>query len=396
MLPKSNIKPRHVHVVGGGLSGLACAVKLQDEGVPVTLYEAAMQAGGRCRSYEDKKLGCILDNGNHLILRGNKAAWSTIKRLGSFGEFYAATPDYIFHDVAAQRQWKITPPLVKDAWQGWRLLMAGKPHKVAECFDTRSRFYREFVEPLCLAALNTHPKIASAHALRNVWLRMLIPTMADYLQVRTDFNRALIEPALKIIDQVELAQRLREVEIEKGRITGLQFTGFHRSIEQDEQVVLALPPEVTAKLIPSLNLPELSHHSIINGHFLLDTDDLAPRLLGVIGSPLHWVFIKDGILSTTTSHAESVGLKENIAETLWAEIGKCYAALKDKPLPPHRIVTEKRATIAATPQNLAKRPKAETAISNLHLAGDWLDSPLPACIENAIQSGNHAASGCLQ
>ncbi len=40
-----------VHVIGAGISGLACAVRLANQGKQVCLYEAAAQAGGRCRSY---------------------------------------------------------------------------------------------------------------------------------------------------------------------------------------------------------------------------------------------------------------------------------------------------------------------------------------------------------
>jgi len=362
----------------------------------VTLYEATNQAGGRCRSYADKQLGCTLDNGNHLILRGNRAAWNYIKQLGTFREFYGATQDYVFQDAANRKQWYIRPPFVPDAWQGFRLLMASKKKTVAQCFNTQSRFYQEFVEPLCIAALNTHPKYASAQMLRNVWLRMLMPSNADYLQIYTDFNQALIEPALKQIDKVEFMQRLRGIEIENNRVTVLQFTEFRQTISADERVVLAIPPEATATLLPALNIQPLETNSIINGHFLYDTDTLAPRLLGVLNSPLHWVFLKEGLISTTTSHAETSGLSDNIAETLWTELGKCYSALKDKPMPPHRIVAEKRATIAATPKNLAARPSANTGLQNLTLAGDWLDYPLPASIEAAIRSGNKAASWCLK
>jgi uncharacterized protein with NAD-binding domain and iron-sulfur cluster len=42
-----------VHVVGAGLAGLAAAVRLMENGAEVRLYEAAAQAGGRCRSFFD-------------------------------------------------------------------------------------------------------------------------------------------------------------------------------------------------------------------------------------------------------------------------------------------------------------------------------------------------------
>ena len=65
--------PGAVHVIGAGLAGLAAAVRLAAEGYAVTVHEAAPHAGGRCRSYFDQTLGMTIDNGNHLVLSGNRA-----------------------------------------------------------------------------------------------------------------------------------------------------------------------------------------------------------------------------------------------------------------------------------------------------------------------------------
>jgi uncharacterized protein with NAD-binding domain and iron-sulfur cluster len=61
------------------------------------------------------------------------------------------------------------------------------------------------------------------------------------------------------------------------------------------------------------------------------------------------------------------------------------------PVPPARIVKERRATFRATPAQLRRRPSAGTQWSNLHLAGDYVDTGLPATIEGAIRSGFAAA-----
>ncbi|MCK5744643.1 MAG: NAD(P)-binding protein, partial [Oricola sp.] len=52
-----------VHIIGAGLSGLAAAVRLIEHDVPVTVYEGAGQAGGRCRTFFDKHLEREIDNG---------------------------------------------------------------------------------------------------------------------------------------------------------------------------------------------------------------------------------------------------------------------------------------------------------------------------------------------
>ena len=80
---RDRVMARSVHIIGAGLAGLcrrraarataACAS---------TVYEATNQAGGRCRSYHDPALGMTIDNGNHLLLSGNRAALGYLDRIG--------------------------------------------------------------------------------------------------------------------------------------------------------------------------------------------------------------------------------------------------------------------------------------------------------------------------
>jgi hydroxysqualene dehydroxylase len=65
--------PSHIHIIGAGLAGLSAALQLALAGEKVSLYEAAPFAGGRCRSFLDREIGCRIDNGNHLVLSGNAA-----------------------------------------------------------------------------------------------------------------------------------------------------------------------------------------------------------------------------------------------------------------------------------------------------------------------------------
>jgi len=55
-------------IVGGGLSGLAAAVRLASTGRSVVLLEQSPKLGGRCYSYTDEKTGDVVENGQHLLL----------------------------------------------------------------------------------------------------------------------------------------------------------------------------------------------------------------------------------------------------------------------------------------------------------------------------------------
>ena len=54
------------------------------------------------------------------------------------------------------------------------------------------------------------------------------------------------------------------------------------------------------------------------------------------------------------------------------------------------VVREPRATFSLAPGQPA-RPSTETGVRGLWLAGDWIDTGLPATIEGAVRSGHSAA-----
>lgn len=59
---------RQVIVIGGGLAGIAAAVRLAQAGVAVTLIETRKRLGGRATSFVDPTTGHVLDNCQHVLL----------------------------------------------------------------------------------------------------------------------------------------------------------------------------------------------------------------------------------------------------------------------------------------------------------------------------------------
>ena len=178
--------------------------------------------------------------------------------------------------------------------------------------------------------------------------------------------------------------------MENSRITALEFNTGSITLAEDDTVVLAVPPAPAAGLVPELAVPTESR-AIVNGHFLLQRDAPDMSFLGLVGGTAQWLFVRGDVASVTVSAADALAEKpvDEIADILWEDVARALE-LGSAPLPAHRIVKEKRATFAQTPEQVKRRPGVRTRWGNLFLAGDWTDTGLPATIEGTILSGRTA------
>lgn len=412
----------NVHVVGAGMAGLACAVRLVEAGHTVVLYDAAPQAGGRARSFHDERLDRRIDNGSHLLFSANRAALDYLRTIGGLGEIAdpgaAAFP---FVDLESGRRWTVRMSAGRFPW--WllrsrdrvpglrlrdlrslrRLAGAGAAATVADCVNSAAPLYRNFWEPLTLAVMNTPPHQASA---RLLW-RMLADSVmrggrfCRPLIARDCLASALVDPALAYIRDrggtVCFGHRVRAIEVSGDHAARIDFVQGWEPLTPDDRLVLALPPPNARALLPSLEVPQ-GHHAIVNAHFAVEPDgsaDPEPRMVGLLGGLGHWLFVRPGLVSVTVSAADSLSDRPAAAllPELWAEAAQALER-PEEPMPPARLIREKRATYAQTPANAARRPGPQTALGNVLLAGDWTETGLPATIEGAIRSGDRAAALC--
>ncbi|OAG77341.1 Phytoene desaturase [Acetobacter malorum] len=97
-----------VHIIGGGVAGLAAAVEVAGSGRRVIVHEAGRACGGRARSYEDKQLGCRIDNGNHLLLSANKTVFRYLAMTGGTDTLTGpGIPIFPFVDLAEGARWTL-------------------------------------------------------------------------------------------------------------------------------------------------------------------------------------------------------------------------------------------------------------------------------------------------
>lgn len=408
-----------VHVVGAGIAGLACAVRLARRGRRVWLHEAAGQAGGRCRSYYDARLERTIDNGNHILLTANREALSYVDEIGAaeslIGPARAAFP---FVDLATGERWTLRPGRGPLPWwlldrrrrvpgtrlgaylAGLRLARAGPSDTVADCLDRGDPLWARFWEPLCVAALNTAPEEASARLLWRVVRESFLRGEAACrpLIAREGLAASFVDPALASLRQagaeVSFNARLRALRLDAGRALALDFGGEPIALAPADRVVLAVPPAVAAELLPGLAVPDESR-PIVNVHIRLDAPPRLPEglpFLGLVGSWADWLFVRGDVVSLTVSAAQGLAEEsgDRIGECLWRDTALALG-LPMEPRPALRVIKERRATFAQTPASLARRPPARTRWSNLLLAGDWTDTGYPATIESAVRSGRAAA-----
>jgi squalene-associated FAD-dependent desaturase len=404
--------PKHAHIIGAGLAGLSAAVRLTKAGVPVTVHEATRQAGGRCRSYDDAATGMHIDNGTHLLLSGNHSAVDYLKAIGVTPDF--APADFRFVDGATGESWILRlgnghlPTWILDA--GARvprtslldylkllpLLIGGADRPLREVIDRDSELYRRLLDPLMVAALNIDTPSGSSKLAAQVARETLLRggQACRPLVFEQGLSTAFVDPALAWLTArgatVRFEHELEGLSAADQKVTAIRFRDGEIALGPDDVAVLAVPAYAAAALVPGLTAPD-QFRAIINIHYDLAPPDKSPFMTGVINRNVEWIFAFRHRISATISHADRLLTlpRQELAETVWTEIADILEM--DAPLPKWQLVRERRATFAATPEQNARRPGPRTRWSNLVLAGDWIDTGLPATIEGAIRSGRRAA-----
>ena len=412
-----------VHVFGAGLAGLSAALELADRGARVRLYEAAPFAGGRCRSFDDPILGRTIDNGGHVVLSSNTATFAFLERVGATDRLDGIVPaQFPFFDIATGESWSIRPNAGPIPWwimapgrrvprtrpadyvEAVQLYFADDAARVIERLDPRGPLYEALWVPLATSVLNTDPREAAAKPLA----AMLAATFGKgeaacrpYLAAR-GLSHSFIEPAIAALAErgveIETGQTLSEIDFERGQAVALQV-GEERIWLGGACVVLALPPYAVARLMSGLDLPT-DMAPIVNAHYRLDAPARLPggqRLLGLVGGTAQWLIANNDVLSVTVSAADALVDRpaEALAALLWRDCASVLG-LAALPVPPCRLIKERRATLRLTPAQEKRRPAPATATQNVYLAGDWTQTGLPPTIESAIRSGSRAAHCVLQ
>lgn len=412
-----------VHIIGAGVAGLSAATSLTAAGYPVGLYEAAPQAGGRCRSFYDDQVGATIDNGTHLVLSGNTSVLRYLDRIGAVDRLIGPREAvYRFMDLQTSERWQVNlgqgrlpaslllssnrPPGVSvfDFLRIFNSLNAKPDSTIEQLFQPGSIFVERFWGPVCLAVLNT--------PLREAAVDLMVPVVRETMMrgggacrpmlARESLSNTFIEPALAYVasQNCRFGARLRQIERSNGDVT-LRFAEVDIELAPADVLIVAAPSWASRELLPDITVPDC-HEPIVNAHFsLAETRGSADRpngLHGFTGGMAEWASIRGNVVSVTVSAARSlVDLDAaEIATRLWQDIQPILGDPNATVVPAYRVIKERRATFSQTPGQCAKRPASNAAGDRILLAGDWTDTGLPATIEGALRSGENAASRAIE
>lgn len=425
----------NVAIIGGGYAGMAAAVTLAERGVPVTVFEAAPRLGGRARGVDSNDT--VLDNGQHILVGAYRETLRLIALVNRDAEnsLLRLPLAWEIHGRFRLRAAPLPAPLhlalgllaARGAAFGERLAAAAFMRAMRNCrfrlprdvsvnelllqYRQGQSMIRHLWHPLCIAALNTPPDIASAQVFLNVLRDSLAAGRADsnVILSKVDLSALFPDPAAHYV-RSRGGQVLTGHSVDDITRNGDGYAVHARGrTETYTHIVCALPPHRLGAAIAGL--PEFVDTAALVEHFqyqpiytvYLQYPQRVPLpapMLGMDDGLAQWVFDRETICGQQGLVAAAISAQgphqdmtqDDLAQRVHAELCRHFAPL---PTPVwQRVIAEKRATYSCTVS--LPRPAQRTPLKNFFLAGDYTDSEYPATLEAAVRSGVAGAHQLLE
>ncbi len=450
MPEKQTTTQPHIAIAGAGWAGLAAAIELCRSGRKVTLFESSPQLGGRARSIEWDNM--TLDNGQHLMIGAYQTMLSLLDTLGTAlnvdtHPLFEQLPHHLLmlNATNGSSMFELKLPTFPAPLHLLFGILKTPSLSITEKIQLLIRFnrllktpiqtdisvsdwlanaalpegYRKYLlEPLCLAALTTHPDLASARAFQAV-LQQTFNAPAhftDLLIPRTDLSQLFPRLAEQYILQhggvIKTRSKLQSLQIENERIKSICVNGKNLAFDQ---LILATPPRTTARLLQDIDktmgiceqINSLRYEPVTTLYLKFKQPvNLPARMIGLLNGYAEWVFERatsgyDHVLAVVIS-AEGEHLHmpaPQLTEQVLRELKCCIKNLPE--LLNSRVIIDKRATFQCRVGVDQHRPGICTPLINLKLAGDYVyieenNQPgLPSTLEGALRSGVKCAQNLI-
>uniref|UniRef100_A0A832DJU7 FAD-dependent oxidoreductase n=1 Tax=Ignavibacterium album TaxID=591197 RepID=A0A832DJU7_9BACT len=437
---------KKVLVIGGGLAGLSAAAYLTKNKFDVTLLEASPKLGGRVYSFLDEKTNTEIDNGQHILMGCYADTLALLKMTNAYQYFHIAADgknqnrlviNYLDRDG---KEFKLQSSDLPFPFNLLSALLSFKAFSVSEKLSMIKFFIKikfidseklwnlnvnqwlmnenqsdgaikTFWEIISIGALNTSTEKASAKIFCDILKEIFWKDKTSSLIILPSLplSKSFIEPIYNYLIQnnckVQSSEKCVSFEVSNNRIEKVITVSADSSkqnvYDEFDFVISAVPFFALEKLLDRNYLStqhEFNYSSILNIHLWL-TKDAAEKFnfinkefYAFNNSELHWLFNKQTHWNIVISNADKFMEmpKEKILSFVLDELGK-FISITRNDISDYKIIKEKRATFVPDEKTLRNRPFAETRIDNLFLAGDWIETKLPATIESAVKSGRLAA-----
>jgi squalene-associated FAD-dependent desaturase len=437
-------------VIGGGLAGITAALALAQLGADVTLLEAKPRLGGATMSFT--RDGLVIDTGQHVFLRCCTAYRGLLDRLGMAGNaplqdrfdvpvltpavrtrlrrnrmpaplhllptllryplVPAAGRARVGQAALAMRRVSLTDPATDEVRFGDWLASHGQ--------DERAR--RALWDLFSVSSLNVPGDDASLTLAAKVVQTGLLGDSgaADIgvpaLPLGELHGSAAVRRLTGLGATIRLGAKADAVEVADGGRGGHRYTvRLGRGGEGDvraDAVVIAVPHEAAAKLVPPGALPAstvagwagLGAAPIVNVHVIYDRKVMDVPFAAAVDSPVQWVFDRTRVsgmhasgepgqyLAISLSAADEYVDRSvaSLREQFIPALADLFPAARDARVTEFFVTRERRATFRGVPGTARLRPPAATALPGLVLAGSWTDTGWPDTMEGAVRSGLNA------
>lgn len=442
-----------VAIIGGGWAGMAAAVQLSLSGHHPTVFEASRHLGGRARNLALAD-GTVVDNGQHILIGAYTDSLRLMRAVGiepeqamlrkplamryadgsglSFPKLPA--PLDALAGIASASGWSLRERAALLAravrWrvQGFRCADTATVADI--CSGLPQRLFDEFIEPLCVSALN----LPAAQASGSIFLRVLQDALfagtggSHFLVPRCGLGDLFPVPAAQWLQAhghtVHTASRIQEL-IPQGQQWLLRSANSAIAAELEQSrfdaVLLACSPQEAARLallaaederLPArigvryqdwAQTAQSLEHTAIATVYARTSHRLAQGLPWIAlhpseKAPAQFVFDRghlhpsaedqQGLMAFVISdcRTDRETLQQQVLEQARQQLGW-------QDIEAVQTVVEKRATFTCRPG--IERPGIALGRS-LWACGDYIAGPYPATLEGAVRSGLQAVDGLVR
>jgi squalene-associated FAD-dependent desaturase len=446
---------QNVIVIGGGLAGLSAGVALSEAGWRVRLFEQRPFLGGRATSYWLPD-GEHVDNCQHVTFACCTNLEDFYRRVGAFekikffdrlllqdpqgrrgslqagilpapmhlmGSFLTFRPLSaadklrigrgmlaIFQSKGEPAELKGGPPVSMMEW----LRSKGQTAKAIE------RFWRVVL----VSALSEElERIDARYGIQVFWKSVLATRKGYLMGVPVVELGALYEQCRTSIEakggEVNLRTPLRGLRFEGNQLRSLVFDEGREEVS--DAVVLALPHGTLDELLPEevkRNNPELAQIGriadapITGVHLWFDREVMSEPYLTLLETTTQWIFNKSMLGGAKNGAGKETGQylqlvisasydlldkpRQEIIDLCLAEVRQALPRAGQANLLKATVIKEAKATFSPQPGVDRWRPRQQTSVKGMFLAGDWTATGWPATMEGAVRSGYLAAEAVLR